>query len=150
MKNPVLVVLILLFVLLAFSITVSCTRVQTVTVDKTFTILENPVKAVEIQPVRLTVTVTKTITTTLEGVATTITLEPVVYMPIFERPAPDIPHVYIINMEHTGIDWYDDEGPSVCWICHNIPFEHEIWLENTEVCMDCHTVVDNPVLTYYN
>ena len=149
MKNPVLIVLILFFMLLVCSIIVSCTIKNTVTIDETFTILENPVKSVEIQPVRLTVTVTKTITTTIEGIVTTVTLEPTVYTPIFDRPAPEIPHVYIIEMEHTGLDWYDDEGPSVCWICHNIPFEHELWIENTEICMDCHSVVDNPVLTYY-
>ncbi|UCG55298.1 MAG: hypothetical protein JSV32_03550 [Dehalococcoidia bacterium] len=148
MKNPVLIILILFFTLLVCSITVSCTIKNTVTVDKTFTILENPIKAVEIQPVRLTVTVIKTITTTIEGIATTVTLEPTVFTPIFDRPVPDIPHVYIIEMEHTGADWYEDEGGSICWVCHNIPFEHELWIENTEICEDCHIVVDNPVLTY--
>jgi len=148
MRNPVVIVLIVLTALLVCSIAVSCTAERTITVDKTFTITQNPLVASEIQPVTLTVTVTKTMTTTIEGIATTRTLEPVVFTSIFDRPAPEVPHVYIIEMEHTGSDLYEDEGGSVCWACHRIPTQHGLWIENTEVCEDCHKVTENPVRTY--
>jgi hypothetical protein len=148
MRNPVVIVLIVLTALLVCSIAASCTIERTITVDKTYTITQKPIDTIEIRPVKLTVTVTRTTTTTIEGIATTVTMEPTVFTPIFERPAPEVPHVYIIEMEHTGVDWYEDEGGSICWVCHNIPFEHELWIENTEVCEDCHIISDNPIRTY--
>ena len=146
MKNPVIIVLILFSVLLACSITASCTTARTVTVNKTYTITQQPVATVQPREVKLTVTVTRSITTTVQGIVTTVTLEPTVFTPIFAREALEIPHVYVIEMEHTGVDLYEDEGGLVCFVCHPMPVEHELWYEDAEICMDCHKISDNPIL----
>lgn len=74
-------------------------------------------------------------------------LEPIVYTPIFERPAPEIPHAYILELEHIGLDLYEDEGFPVCFCCHALPFEHKQWYWDAKVCEDCHKVSENPSLT---
>jgi hypothetical protein len=147
MRNPVITVLTIFVLIVACAIVISCTVTKTVTVNKTFTATQQPVTTVQPKAVTLTVTIRNTITTTMEGAVTTVTLEPVVYTPIFERAAPEIPHRYVIDMPHTGLSMYECEGDSVCFVCHPMPIEHNKWLYDSEICEDCHKVSDNPYLT---
>ncbi len=101
--------------------------------------------AAERTPVTMTVTVSREITV-VQGVTKTVTVAPAVYTPIFERPAPEIPHPYILHLQHSGLDLYDD-GIPVCFLCHPMPPEHELWLYDAEICETCHRVAANPTIT---
>jgi len=142
------IILVVLALIVASSIAGACTAQKIVIVDRTITITNQPSVTSKLQPVTLTVTVTKTLTTTVQGVVQTITMQPEVFTPIFERPAPEIPHPYIIDNEHTGLDLYE-EGVPVCFECHLKPVEHEKWLWDAEVCEDCHKVSSNPIIKRY-
>jgi hypothetical protein len=132
-------------VILTCLISVSCAVERTVTVKEPITVYERPANTIQPTLVQMTVTVTRSITTTLQGATKTVTLKPTVYTPIFQREAPEIPHVYILELEHSGLDLYED-GIPICFTCHNIPMEHEFWLDNAEVCEECHRVSVNPIL----
>ena len=147
MRNSVIIILIIFVLILVSSIAASCIMTRTVTVNQTYTTTQQPDTNVQPKAVTLTVTIQNTITTTIQGAVTTVTLEPVIYTPIFDRAAPEIPHRYIIDMPHTGLSLYECEGDSVCFVCHPMPPEHKKWLYDSEICEDCHKVSDNPYLT---
>jgi hypothetical protein len=142
MSKPVVTTLILLTSTIVVSLIASCAVTRTVTVTNT-----GPGTTMVPTPITMTVTVQNTITTTIQGVVATVTLEPVVYTPIFERVAPEVPHRYIIDMPHTGLSLYECEGDSVCFVCHPLPVEHQQWLYDSEICEDCHRVSKNPLVT---
>lgn len=142
MSKPVVTTLILLTSIIVVSLIASCAITRTVTITNT-----GQGTTIVSTPITMTVTVQNTITTTIQGTVATVTLEPVVYTPIFERVAPEIPHRFIIDMPHTGLSLYECEGDSVCFVCHPMPVEHQQWLYDSEICEDCHKVSKNPYLT---
>ena len=142
MSRPVVTTLILFTSIIVVSLIASCAVTRTVTITNT-----GQGTTIVPTPITMTVTVQNTITTTIQGTVTTVTLEPVIYTPIFERLAPEIPHRYIIDMPHTGLSLYECEGDSVCFVCHPMPVEHQQWFYDSGICEDCHTVSDNPILT---
>ncbi len=89
---------------------------------------------------------------TESGLTTTITPAPggntITVTPTFTVPAPEIPHVYIIedntNPYISGL--IADEGGAICFVCHGTIPQHSIWADDPHICADCHVVSDNPVL----
>ena len=147
MKSRAVATSIVLMLLAHCAFFLACAGAKSVTITiKEGDATRQPVDIVQLRDVTLTVTITRSITTTVEGVPKTITLQPAVYTPIFEREAPEIPHAYILELEHTGLDLYEDEGYPVCFCCHGQPKEHEPWLKDAEVCRECHEVSANPII----
>jgi hypothetical protein len=86
------------------------------------------------------------------GLTTTITPSPggtpITVTPTFTTTPPEIPHVYIIEEEGnpyiSGL--IAESGGAICFVCHgNIP-SHSIWVDDPNICAECHIVSDNPVL----
>ena len=91
-------------------------------------------------------TITCTVSVTIPRIVETTIIKTSGYAPIFNRPAPDIPHAYRLNLPHSGDELYDDGNP-VCFTCHCIPQEHEFWAFDAEVCARCHKVTPTPTIT---
>ena len=133
---------------LAFAclILLACAPAKTVYVDSTVYVTGAIPSTTQATRATMTVTLTQYATTTVQGVPMTITIRPLVYTPVFDRPAPEIPHTYILHLEHSGIDLYDD-GVPICFLCHLMPFEHELWQNDAEICETCHKESANPTIT---
>ena len=96
-----------------------------------------------------TITVTNVVPATISGVITRTAQPPTVITPTFDKPAPEIPHVYLI--EEMGNPYVSgvispSTGMAICFECHGVPPQHDAWRYDTFVCLDCHVVSDNPVL----
>ena len=72
----------------------------------------------------------------------------VVVTPTFTRTPQDIPHVYIIedptNPYIAGL--VAESGGAICFECHGVPAQHQIWVMDPNICGKCHLVSENPVL----
>lgn len=88
--------------------------------------------------------VTKTVTVPPAGPNTlTVTVTAV-----FESDAPDIPHTFLLdNPRSASVEGLiSATGGSICFECHGVPPQHSVWLYDSEICLDCHEVSNNPVL----
>lgn len=90
---------------------------------------------------------------TAESFTATITVQPpgstsTVITPVFENTPPEILHVYIIddpgNPYVSGL--VSESGGAICFVCHGVPSEHENWVDDPNICLDCHVISDNPIL----
>jgi len=90
---------------------------------------------------------------TAESFTTTITVQPpgstsTVITPVFEHTPPDIPHVYVI--EDAGSPQIggliSEDGEAICFVCHGIPVLHSDWLQDVDLCLECHRISANPIL----
>lgn len=88
-----------------------------------------------------------------ESFTTTITVEvpgstSTVITPAFNHTPPDIPHVYVIedavSPQLGGL--ISEDGEAICFACHGIPILHDDWLQDVDLCLDCHRISANPVL----
>lgn len=111
-----------------------------------------------------TVTVTSTVTSTKadQGATTTVisspftktlTMQPsgsasVVITSVFEAQPPAIPHPYILdNPSSSQVEGLISEtGGAICFECHGVPPQHNLWAYNADVCSECHIISNNPAL----
>ena len=132
---------------LFYAVSTSCQPGGTVTVHRTIYKTRPLVATTPLyQNVQYTIVMTQGMTVTLQGGWKTVTIWPTAYTPIYERPAPEIPHPYILDLAHSGMDLYDD-GVPVCFVCHPMPWEHEKWIVDAEICQECHKLSPNPSIT---
>ena len=78
----------------------------------------------------------------------TATAPSTVITPVFTTTPPDIPHVYLINeMSNPYVQGpLSPSGQAICFECHSMPSQHELWQADPTSCLDCHRVSDNPIL----
>ena len=95
-----------------------------------------------------TVTVNNVIPVTSQNVIITTTMPSTVITPVFTQPPPDIPHVYLINQ--MGNPYIQGliaaSGAAICFECHGMPAQHQMWEYDPTACLDCHRESPNPVL----
>ena len=116
-------------------VTKTTTQLSTVTVTSTLTTVI-PRSTTSDVPYTATVTVTPK-----DSPATTITYT-------FRRFAPQIPHVYLLDDPRgPSVDsLISQSGGSVCFECHGVPPQHNVWYYNTDICLTCHVVSADPAL----
>jgi len=66
----------------------------------------------------------------------------------FETDPPDIPHTFLLDNPRSEIveSLISQSGGSICFECHGVPPQHSVWFYDSEICLDCHEVSNNPVL----
>ncbi|MFC1846662.1 hypothetical protein ACFLYS_01190 [Chloroflexota bacterium] len=140
MKKLSISVYILLALTMVISLFASCTQGE---VTKTVTVTTTTTKPSQ----QTTATVTSipfTITITMQPEAST----PIVLPLEFEAPPPAIPHIYVLedpsNPQVEGL--ISETGGAICFECHGVPPQHNIWAYDPEICLVCHIVSDNPTL----
>lgn len=151
MNKIVIATLILLTLIVGGSLLTSCAQGE---VTKTMT----ATTTVAGQDTTTTVTVTTagqetTTTATPTPFTATVTVNPpdsapITLTPVFDHTPPKIPHVYLIedpsNPYIAGL--IGESGGAICFECHGVPPLHESWVDDPNVCLECHVVSDNPVL----
>ena len=143
MKKGLFFVFVLLL-LVAGSIVSACSQEEVTKTTTKFSTVTATSTLTTVIPRSTTSDVPYTATVTVSPIgspATTITYT-------FRRFAPQIPHVYLLDDPRgPSVDsLIAESGGSVCFECHGVPPQHNVWYYNTDICLTCHVVSAVPAL----